>query len=228
MNPDRPLAPHYAAQFGPALIRVLRGMSLTALAATLVAALAVAEILLLEPAVVRPALGYLATAVLGGLSLWGALRFRRAFRRMMTAALATVVVCAVLNLVLFDGLFGSMFALLGDPAETIYSEGYSGWRFWRVTKGTTREQVLDSLGEPLMESWVYIKRPESADSQVILENDKVINVERENDPRLTRVTVGMTRRDLLGVAGSPLKPPSGTPPAGIPIRSEVFDSAKTG
>ena len=59
MNPDRPLASHYAAQFGPALIRVLRGMSLTALAVTLVAALAVAEILLLESAVVRPALGYL-------------------------------------------------------------------------------------------------------------------------------------------------------------------------
>ena len=78
---------------------------------------------------------------------------------MMTAALATVVVCVALNLILFDGLFGSLLAWFGDPAATIYSEKYSGWRFWWITKGTTRKQVLDSLGEPLSEYWLIPGAP---------------------------------------------------------------------
>jgi hypothetical protein len=203
MNPDRPLASHHAAEFGSALMRVLRGMSLITMAATLVAALVVAEILLLYPDLVRPVTGYLVTAALGVFSLAGAFWFRRNIRWLMTTALVTIVVCVTLNLVLLDGLLGSIFAVSGNPADTIYSEKYSEWRFWRVTKGTTREQVLQSLGEPLVECWVYPRHSGSINPQVVLEKDKVTDVEPGNDPRLMQVKASMTRADLFRVTGAP-------------------------
>ena len=197
------LRPGQESAFGTALARSFRGLSIAAVAVVVLTATAGSEVLLLDSAMVRPAIGYSLTAILGVIFFWGSLRFRHAIRSLMVMALATVILCVALDQALLDGLSGSLLASLGSPGETIYAEHYSGWRFWRVTRGMSREQVIHLLGEPLVECWVYPRKSGAIVPQVVLEKDKVADVELGEDPRLIPIKAGMTRAELLKVTGPP-------------------------
>ncbi|HEX4494861.1 MAG TPA: hypothetical protein VIE43_04250 [Thermoanaerobaculia bacterium] len=190
-------------EFTSGLIRfAFRGVFFASLIFILMPAIYVGEAILFEPRVVRPVIAYAVTIACGALSLAAALRLRGPSRWIMRLSFAVIALCLVLHLVLLDGLFGSVFAADGEPGETVYAKGYSSTRFWFVTKGMTRKEVLDSLGEPLVDVWSYVG-PTNHETIVDFEHNHVTQIEFGFNPPLDSVSLGMTAADILRRMGPP-------------------------
>lgn len=103
---------------------------------------------------------------------------------------------------LLDGLDGWFLSLAGE--DTVYATGYSDSGFRRVHRGMSEVELLELLGQPLGEVWIYSERlPGRLNSLVSFEGDVADQVRVEREASLTKVVVGMKKRDVLQVAGSP-------------------------
>jgi hypothetical protein len=168
-----------------------RGIFFASLVFILLPAIYVGEALLFEPPVARPAIAYVVTIGFGALSLAGALWLRGPSRWIPRLAFATTLLCFALHFILLDGLMGSVFGAFEGPEATQYAKGYSAIRFWLVTQGMTRKQVLDSLGEPLVDVWSYVG-PSNHETNVDFEHNRVTHLDFGQNPPLGSVRLGMT------------------------------------
>ena len=202
-------SPALPAEIGRSFVRVVRGMTIGLAAVLLAAATAVAVAILLDlerlldPIEVPAAAGWLAAAALAGLAFAAARRFRGWWRGLAAMVLVIVVLGGALHAVLLDGLLGSMLASLGDSTFSVQAPGYSVWRFWRVHRGMTPEQVRGLLGDPVAETWLYADPPGVRDPQFVLYGGRVTFPYPGPDPRFQTVHPGTTGRELLRLAGPP-------------------------
>ena len=84
-----------------------------------------------------------------------------------------------------DGYSGLLISISLFTDDTKYSENYSGWKFLKIKKGMTKNQVYDILGKPIavftrekgVESLQYSKSPKDTHyriRQVYMKDNKVI------------------------------------------------------
>lgn len=115
------------------------------------------------------------------------------------------LLCSALTVVhfyLLDGLDGWFLSLAGE--DTVYPAGYSDSGFRRVYRDMPETALLELLGPPLGEVWIYSEKlPSRLNSLVSFAGDVVDQIRVERAPSLLRVVAGMERRDVLQVAGSP-------------------------
>lgn len=118
--------------------------------------------------------------------------------------LAVVVAIPTANTYLLDGLEGSFWCLVTDES-TQYSPGYSDGAFRRIHPGMSERELVDRLGSPLGESWVYGKAPRSA--LVVFAGEVVdhIDVESGELQALSGISPGLTKSIVLKAAGEPLE-----------------------
>jgi hypothetical protein len=189
-------------EFISGLVRLGRGTFFAALALFLLLGIYGGEAVLFEPFVVHPATAYAVTIAFGALSLAAAFWVRGPFRWISRLAFATTLLCFALHFILLDGLIGSVVGAFEGPEETQYAKRYSAIRFRLVARGMTRKQVLDSLGEPLVDIWSYVG-PSSHETNVDFEHDRVTHLDFGQNPPVGSVSLGMTSADILRRMGSP-------------------------
>lgn len=171
----------------------------------LLVVIAASMTLALGPGIMWPAPGALVMLYLGGIALVGIAAFKGKVKKLTTALVGVMLVCAGLHLFLLDGLFGSLFASLGPPHETLYSNDYTGWKFFLVARGMKKHDVARILGKPLVECWIYEIRPGDVDVQVVIEDEKVVEIYPLGDPIGDLVKIGMAPGDVLESAGQPIE-----------------------
>ena len=85
--------------------------------------------------------------------------------------------------------------------ETIYAKGYSESAFKKIKIGIKKEQVINLIGKPLAETWLY-----SNDylSVVSFEDDKVVHIDIGENMNLKKIKIGMIKKEVLQNIGKPL------------------------
>lgn len=122
-----------------------------------------------------------------------------------TIGLATLLFAVVMlfHLMSLDGVDGWIYAhLLGD--DTRYSAQYRDSSFKRVHTGMSENDVHATLGDPLMEVWIYRQRAVSLPT-VNFVHDRVTHVEPGPISALEAVTNGMSKSDVRKKVGEPLQ-----------------------
>ncbi len=76
--------------------------------------------------------------------------------------LAMLVGVLVANTFLMDGLEGSFWCLVSGESTHYSFPGYSDSAFRSVHSGMSELELVERLGHPLGESWVYGEAPHSA------------------------------------------------------------------
>jgi hypothetical protein len=193
------------ASFGNSLARIVGKILLTIMSILLMMAVALVMALALEPAMLMPSLGLLLVLALSGIFLGGVLTFRGLARRLTALGMLAILACIGLHLFLLDGLFGTVLASLGSPHETVHSSDYSDWKFHCVTRGMRRDKVVEMLGQPLSESWIYAIRPGEITSQVTLKDARVIDINPPDESQLALVKIGVTSQEVLRRVGPPIE-----------------------
>jgi outer membrane protein assembly factor BamE (lipoprotein component of BamABCDE complex) len=125
--------------------------------------------------------------------------------RVLTRILIVVVALTALavgsHVYLLDGLDGWLFArTMGD--DTVYAGKYTDAAFRQVHVGMDRQSIDRLLGPPLREVWAYREHSVSLPT-VDFVGDRVVYVASQTEPRLRPVSIGMTKADVLKIAGAP-------------------------
>ncbi|MCP3998249.1 MAG: hypothetical protein GY722_24780 [bacterium] len=103
---------------------------------------------------------------------------------------------------LLDGLTGTLFALSGE--DTVYAPGYSTSGFRAVRPGATEAEVIDLIGLPLSEVWIY--ETASGDSErVIFESSRVVAFIPDEAEISDALTVGLSYREVVELVGATSK-----------------------
>lgn len=112
-------------------------------------------------------------------------KFKKILVNLGIAILLLIGLKQVLPSLQLDGYSGLFFNILLFTDDTKYSDNYSGWKFLKIKKGMSKNQVYDILGKPIIvfnpykdvESLQYSKSPKDTHyriRQVYLKDNTVI------------------------------------------------------
>ena len=123
-------------------------------------------------------------------------------RRVLVCALVGVLLIVVVHLYLLDGLPGLVLRFIDSSEDTVFSASYSEGTFRWLRKGTTEEEILDSLGPPLAKVWDY---DVEGDTRVSfrLEGRRVSEVFFDRTHKEQTVNIGDTSEDVIARLGHP-------------------------
>ena len=119
-------------------------------------------------------------------------------RRVAVAAGLTLLVLGSLHFYLLDGIDGLLWSW-AFADDTQYTARYSDWKFRRVGKAMSEQEVRDLIGDPFTEVWWY-----EGDYKVMFEGDSVVATYGAR-ARSGPVKEDMSRASVLEIAGAPLR-----------------------
>lgn len=122
----------------------------------------------------------------------------------LLALVVLLALGAAVHLYLLDGLEGALLSLAFDE-DTVYAESYSDSAFRRITSGISESQLIELLGPPLGEVWIY--GPPGQSDMVGFSGDHVDHVHEfaGGENNFGKLMEGMSKVEVDKVVGQPLE-----------------------
>ena len=123
--------------------------------------------------------------------------------KIIFVALSIIIILIIaVHFYLLDGLDGFIFSILPEQ-NTEYSSGYSDARFRKIRKGMSQEEVLNLLGKPICENWIYSKKDSRLES-ILFIDDRLHYIHKGENKQIKLLKLGMHRKEVCDKIGEPL------------------------